>query len=382
VAGGLTAIGPILGGVLSEWTWRSIFWVNVPVAVIALVLTARARPHTETRPGTVDFRGLTLAVLGVGLGVFGLQQSQIWGWGNPAIASSIAVGIVLLVVFTLVELRTAQPLVQVRMFTIRAFLVENIVLFFAMACFLPVFFFASVYAQAALGYGPNEAGLFLLTFFAGFAPGVQVGGRILDRRGAKQVVVAGSAIAIVGLMLWAGQVTELRYGTQWFFVVLSGFGFGLLVGPANTDAINQVPRQSFGEATGVTQTMRNYGGSVGLAALGTLFTATIASKVTSELIERAHLPRAKAAQIAKTASQSQFGSANGISGHSSPQALSIAHDAVAYATRDVLYGMAVAMAVAFLAALIGLRRGIHHADEEGQSGPTDYNQQSPVDAAS
>ncbi len=361
VAGGLTAVGPILGGVLSQWTWRSIFWVNVPVAILALILTARSRPKSVTRPGTVDYRGLALAVLGVGLGVFGLQQSQVWGWGNPATIGTIVIGVVLLVVFGFAELGIQQPLVQVRMFAIRAFLVENIVLFFAMACFLPVFFFASVYAQYALGDGPNKAGLFLLTFFAGFAPGVQIGGRVLDRRGAKTVVVLGCAIAIVGLVVWANRVETLSYSKQWYAIVVAGVGLGLMVGPANTDALNQAGRASYGEATGVTQTTRNFGGSVGLAALGTLFTSGIATRLTSELVHKAHLSQAKAAAIAKTASQSQV--ASSAKGSSSSQSLTFAHDAVAFATHNVLYVMAGAMAIAFLAALIGLRRGVHYASD-------------------
>ncbi len=374
VAGGLTSVGPILGGVLSEWTWRSIFWVNVPVAVLALVLTARAGPKSETRPGTVDYRGLTLAVLGVGLGVFGLQQSQVWGWGSAATIGSIVAGVILLVVFAFAELGVEQPLVKVRMFAIRAFLVENIVLFFAMACFLPVFFFASVYAQAALGFGPNNAGLFLLTFFAGFAPGVQIGGRVLDRRGAKQVVVLGCAIAVVGLVLWANRVEALSFGKQWWAIVISGVGLGLMVGPANTDALNQAGRASYGEATGVTQTTRNFGGSVGLAALGTLFTAGIASKLTSQLVQKAHLSQAKAAAIAKAASQSQIGSST--KGPSTPQSIAIGHTAVAYAMHVVLYGMAGAMAIAFVAAFFGLRRGIHYARDGGE--PAVAAEETPV----
>jgi len=358
VAGGLTSIGPILGGVLSQWTWRSIFWVNVPVAIIALVLTRMARPHTETRPGSFDFRGLFLVVSGVGLGVFGLQQSQVWGWRSAGVVGPIAAGVILLVVFAFVELRTPEPLIQVRMFTIRTFLVENVVLFWSMACFLPIFFFASVYAQAGLGYGPNKAGLFLLLFFGGFAPGVQVGGRVLDRIGAKQVVVAGCAVAIVGLALWAHQAISLRLGAQWYCVLLSGFGLGLMVGPANTDALNQVGRQSYGEATGITQTTRNLGGSVGLAALGTLFTTMIGSRVTADLLKQG-APRSQATKIGSTVSQSTFGGSADFAGHTSTQTLNIVHNAIAYGMRDVLYGMATAMAIAFLAALIGLRRGIH-----------------------
>jgi EmrB/QacA subfamily drug resistance transporter len=372
VAGGLTSIGPILGGFLSQWTWRSIFWVNVPVAIVALVLTARAHPETSTRPGSFDFRGLALGVAGVGLGVFGLQQSQVWGWGSAGTVSTLVAGVVLLVVFALVEVRTPEPLIQVRMFTVRTFLAENIVLFFAMAVFLPIFFFGSVYAQEGLGFGPNKAGLYLLCFFLGFAPGVQVGGRVLDRMGAKQVVVIGCAVAAAGLALWGKQVLDLSFGSQWYFVALSGFGLGLMIGPANTDALNQVGRQSYGEATGVTQTTRNLGGSVGLAALGTMFSSMIGSRVTADLLSRHLVPSALATKIGSIASQHTYGGSEG-TGHTFPQETSIVHDAVAYGMRDVLFGMAAIMAVAFLAGMIGLRRGVHLAEEEppgGSSGAT------------
>ena len=85
IAGGLTAIGPIAGGYLLEWTWRAIFWINIPVALIALALIAISKPANEYRPAPMDYRGLALIVGGVGLSVFGLQQSSLWGWGNPAI---------------------------------------------------------------------------------------------------------------------------------------------------------------------------------------------------------------------------------------------------------------------------------------------------------
>jgi EmrB/QacA subfamily drug resistance transporter len=270
VAGGLTSVGPILGGYLSEWTWRAIFWVNIPVAVIALVLLAIARPVTQNRPGKMDWTGLVLIAGGVGLVVFGLQQTQVWGWADVTTISCMVGGLILLVAFVPAELRVAQPLINVRIFAIRAFLVENIVLFTAMIVFIPIFFFASIYAQVALGDGSQEAGLYLLLFFAGFAPGVQIGGRRLDKQGAKGVVVAGCAIGAAGLALWGSRVTQLSLGTQWYFIVMAGAGLGLMVGPANTDAINQVGRLSYGEATGITQTVRNFGASFGLAALGTL----------------------------------------------------------------------------------------------------------------
>src|ERR1700733_6837371 len=99
IAGGLTAIGPILGGYLTQWTWRAIFWVNIPVALIALILIFVSKPRTVHRPARLDYRGLALIAPGVALSVFGFQQSAVWGWGNPATGASIAVGALLLVVF-------------------------------------------------------------------------------------------------------------------------------------------------------------------------------------------------------------------------------------------------------------------------------------------
>src|SRR5271154_6896165 len=118
IAGGLTAIGPILGGYLTQWTWRAIFWVNIPIAVIALILIAISKPVTEHRPARMDYRGLLLIASGVGLSVFGFQQSSIWGWSDPATGACIALGVVLLVVFYFVELGTSSPLMQVGIFRI------------------------------------------------------------------------------------------------------------------------------------------------------------------------------------------------------------------------------------------------------------------------
>ena len=82
IAGGLTSIGPIAGGYLTEWTWRAIFWVNIPVAIIALVLIAIASPTTTRHPAPLDYRGTVLITGGMGLAVLGLQQSSVWGWGS------------------------------------------------------------------------------------------------------------------------------------------------------------------------------------------------------------------------------------------------------------------------------------------------------------
>ncbi len=261
ITGGLTAIGPILGGYLSTWTWRAIFWVNVPVAIIAVILTLMAHIHTKHKKEPIDYLGAVLIASGMALSVLGLQQASTWGWWDVKTIGSILLGLILLAAFFKVETRVPVPLVKVAIFKDRAFFVDNAVLFFAMMAFVPVFFFGSVYSQAVLGYSASEAGLYLLVFFAGFAPGVQVGGRMLDKSGARSSVIVGSAIAAIGFFFWAQKLTDYSLGAQWPFIVMGGAGIGLLLGPASTDAVNRSINASYGEVTGINQTIRNYGSS-------------------------------------------------------------------------------------------------------------------------
>jgi len=317
IAGGLTAIGPIAGGYLIEWTWRAIFWINIPVALIALALIAISRPPNEARPAPTDYRGLALIVGGVGLSVFGFQQSALWGWGNPAIEASIVAGVVLLVVF----------------------------------------FFAAIYGQIALAEKATTSSLLILYFFIGFVVCAQIGGRMLDRIGAKRPVVLGCALAAVGFGLWAGKVTDLHAGAQIIYIVIAGAGMGLMLGQANTDAINRASRYSYGEATGITQTVRNYGASLGFAILGTILITEFRSRITSSLTAQGLPGPAASAEAAKVA-QLQGGSGNIAS---IPQFI---RADFAAATREVLYGMCVIMAVAGFVALRGLKRGVQE-DAEG-----------------
>jgi len=356
IAGGLTAIGPIVGGYLIEWTWRSIFWINIPVALIALVLIAISKPPNESRPAPMDYRGLALIVPGVGLSVFGFQQSALWGWGNPVIWASIAVGVVLLIVFYQVEARTESPLINVAIFRNRTFTVENIILGIAMMAFIPVFFFAAIYGQIALAEKATTSSLLILYFFLGFVVAAQIGGRMLDRIGAKRPVVLGSALAAAGFGLWASTVTDLHVGAQVIWIIMAGAGMGLMLGQANTDAINRASRYSYGEATGITQTVRNYGASLGFAILGTLLITRFRSAITASLTSRGLPGPAASAEAAKIA-QLQGGTGN-------PAAIpQFIRADFAAATRDVLYGMCIIMAIAAIIALRGLTRGVQQDTE-------------------
>ena len=229
---------------------------------------------------------------GIGLSIFGFQQAPNWGWDDPATWLCIAAGVALLVVFYFVERGMVSPLIHFDIFRVQAFRVENFVLGIAMLVGIPVYFFASEYAQVALGKPPINASLVLLYFFIGFVVAAQVGGRMLDRTGAKRPVVIGCVVAAVGFALWAGKATDLRLSSQIWFILLAGAGMGLMQGQANTDAINHASRLSYGEATGITQTVRNYAASLGLAVLGAILVSALRSRLTSSLTARGLPPRA------------------------------------------------------------------------------------------
>jgi MFS family permease len=236
--------------------------------------------------------------------------------------------------------------------------VENIVLAVAMLAFVPVFFFASEYAQISLGRSASGAGLYILFFFIGFAIAAQVGGRMLDHSGAKRPVVLGCVIAAVGFFLWANKVTGLSFATQQWYIIIAGAGMGMMLGPASTDAVNRASRLSYGEATGITQTVRNYSASLGFAILGTVLVSRMRGTVDASL-RAMGVPARHAAIEAAAISQSQQST-----GGPSVIPHFISED-FAQSTKTVLLLMAAVMAVAAVVGALGLRRG--RQEEVGES---------------
>jgi EmrB/QacA subfamily drug resistance transporter len=355
ITGALTSIGPIAGGYLTEWTWRSIFWINIPVAIIALILIFISKPDDQPRPQKVDYRGAVLISIGMGLTVLGFQQSSNWGWSSPETLGAIILGLVVLAAFVVNQLKSSDPLLKLRIFKDRAFSANNAILFLLSIAFVPLFFFAATYSQISLGDDPTNAGLYLLVAFAGFGPATQVGGRILDKRGARYAVVPGTLIAAVGFYFWAGSLTDLSggLGDQWPFIVLAGFGLGLALGPANTDAINRAPNTSYGEATGITQTVRNFAASLGLAVLGTILLTQNRVNIEGSL-EKLGIPTGQADRFAEKLSQSGGGDRAGFIsefGARAEEAFSAVQLDYAMATRSVFYVMAGVLALSFLVAL-------------------------------
>lgn len=357
VSGGLTAIGPLLGGWLTEWTWRAIFWINVPVAVVAIVLALLAHIPESSNREPLDVPGTALMAVGMGLTVLGLQQSASWGWDAWSTWTCIVVGLVVLVCFCRFELRRRHPLVRLQVFRDRAFTVDMLVLFFAMTAFVPVLFFASVYAQVSLSASPNQAALYLLYFFVGFALASQWGGRILDKRGARPALKTGAALGAVGFALWAAKLTTLSMHDQWPYAALAGAGIGFLLAPASTDAVNRSIGASYGEVTGITQTVRNFAASIGLAVFGTVLTHVTVSRV-GETLRGEGVPSGPAHTAARHIAEAVTGNADARQPTGDGRAAELTRESMrairldfAEANQWVFYSMAGALVLAFICSL-------------------------------
>jgi len=354
ISGGLTAIGPIAGGFLTQWTWRSIFWINIPVALIALYLIWRSKPDDTKHPAKLDYPGTVLITAAMTLVVLGFQQSGVWGWSSAATWICIVAGLALMAAFVRFELRQPEPLLRLQIFRDRGFATETLVLGLMSIVFIPFFFFASVYAQVSLGQSSSNAGVYLLYFFLGFVILAQLGGRILDARGAKPAVVAGCAISALGFYLLAGKLTDLSLSHQWFYVALAGGGVGLMLGTASTDAVNRAPSSSYSEVTGITQTSRNFGASLGLAVLGAILVSQNQTNVTDALT-KVGVPHGVAHEVASSLGSRAAAGAGG--GNQPPAAVHAVQSAFAQSTQTVFYIMAGVMAATFLIALVRLPRG-------------------------
>ncbi len=272
VAGLFTALGPIAGSYLTQyWTWRAIFWINVPVALLSLTEFAFVKIPDVAHPAKIDWGGAFLSVAGMGLTVLGIQQSTVWGWGSVGTLGSIIAGLVLLVVFVGYEMRQDEPLIDVRaMVASRPYLVDCILTLLLFFTWLAVFFFGSQYFQVSIGQNPTHAGFSILTMFYSFFVASRIGGGMLDRLGPKHPVCLGFAALAIGLYLWGNELTTLTDNSTVLGMLVTGAGFGFAMSALNADALDRSPAESRGVASGVIQAFRNFGSALGMAILGTI----------------------------------------------------------------------------------------------------------------
>src|SRR6202453_2490438 len=280
VAGAGGAAGSILGGVLtSALSWRWVLFVNIPIGVAAVAGALAWLPESRERVGRgvaarLDIGGAVAVTAGLGVLIYAIIGTDTHPWGGTRTLSLLAVAVVLLAVFALIELRLAgAPLIRFGLFRSRALSGANIVMFLVGAAFFSMWYFLSLYLQNVLGDSALKTGLAFLPMGVTIMIGAQARSRILRRVGARPLLRAGTLVAAGGFA-WLSAISP--HASYWTHVFgpgcLISLALGLLFTPLAAAATASVAVTEAGLASGVLNTSRQIGGSIGLAVLATVAT--------------------------------------------------------------------------------------------------------------
>jgi EmrB/QacA subfamily drug resistance transporter len=269
------ASGPLLGGAVVEgidWEW--IFWLNVPIALVAIPL-AHARIRESFGPdSTLDIPGLALVTGGAFGLVWGLVRGNPAGWGSPEVLTSLAAGAALTIGFVSWQLRAREPMLPMRFFRSRAFSAGNAGIFLALASLFGAVFLMAQFLQAILGYGPLETGLRMLPWTGLVMFVAPVTGALADRLGERPFMVGGLIMQATG-MGWIGLIAEpgIAYSELVPPLILSGVGISMAIIAAQSSVVGSVTTDAIGKASGTNTMMRELGGVFGIAIAVAVFAA-------------------------------------------------------------------------------------------------------------
>jgi EmrB/QacA subfamily drug resistance transporter len=268
------AFGPVVGGFLTEQvSWRAIFFLNLPVAALAIVvaLAAVRESRDRTVPRSIDYAGVGTLTVGIGALVLALIEGNAWGWGSGRIMGLVALSALGLLAFTLVERRVRFPMVEFSFVRSRQFVGTNGIAFVVSFAMLAMFFFMALYMQNILGYSPLEAGIRFLPSTVVIIVAAPLAGRLTDRIGARLPIAVGLSLVAIALYIQSLITVDTGYGHLLPAFALMGLGIGLTMSPMSTAAMNAVKETKAGLASGILSMSRMVGGTFGVAAVGALF---------------------------------------------------------------------------------------------------------------
>ncbi len=282
-----TVLGPAGGGFLvDQFSWRLIFWVNVPLIVVTVLLTLRhvAESRDPQAYRGIDWVGIVLSALGLGGPVFALIEQPTYGWTDPIVLIPLIGGVVCFAAFILWETRARHPMLELALFRVRNFAVANLATLTTYAGLMGGFFFITLFLQQTAGYSALEAGLAttpvsLMLFF--LSPRF---GKLASGTGPRVPMTLGPIIGGIGLMLFTRVGVDPSYVTDVLpAVLLFGLGLSLTVAPLTATVLDSVDERHVGIASGINNGISRVAGLLSIAVLGAVVAAQFGSSLENEL---------------------------------------------------------------------------------------------------
>ncbi|WNI18905.1 DHA2 family efflux MFS transporter permease subunit [Actinacidiphila sp. ITFR-21] len=290
VSGAAIACGPVVGGaVVGGLAWEWIFWINVPVGIIAVPLVLLTLDESRLPEGSLDLVGMVLAAGGLLAVVWGIVHGDTDGWSSAQVLGAFAVGVVLLTAFVLWERRSTHPLLPLSFYRKRAFTLSNIV---SASMYFGVFgsiFLLAQFLQIAPERTPLRAGVLTLTWTLVPMFVAPVAGALTDRVGGGRLMAGGLFLQAIGLA-WINleATSNTPYSHLAGPMVIAGAGMGLVFAPTAAVVLGAVSREHAGKASGANTTVREIGGALGIAVLSSVFVAHGSDRGPTEFVAGLH----------------------------------------------------------------------------------------------
>ncbi|HEY3542025.1 MAG TPA: DHA2 family efflux MFS transporter permease subunit [Gaiellaceae bacterium] len=274
IAIGGSAVGLVLGGALTQsFSWPWIFFVNVPVGVVAFLAAMRFVPESKDEHAhkSYDLGGAVTVTGGLMALVFAIVKAETKGWGSGTTIGFFIVSAVLIATFIVLELRSPEPLVRLSIFRTRSLSTANLTMFLVASGMFAMFFFNTLYIQRVLDYGPLKAGVSFLPFTAGIMVSAGIASNFAPRIGVRPVAAAGMILTALGMLLFARMPVDGSYATDVLpGMILASLGMGAVFMPLTLVATTGLHDEDQGLASGLFNTSQQVGGALGLAILSTI----------------------------------------------------------------------------------------------------------------
>ncbi|MHC3473090.1 MFS transporter [Streptomyces sp. 7R007] len=296
-----TALGPIVGGLLVQHVdWESVFYINAPIGVAALVFSAVVLPQSRNSAAAgekFDLVGVVLLALGLLAVVFGVVKGETWGWTSGGTLGAIAAGVVLVVVFGRHEARHAAPLLPMRLFRNPALTIGAVVTALNFFVLLGVIFFVMLYLQNVRGFTPVEAGVRTLPLSLASVVASPLGAALTERFGPRFTMPLGMSLQAIACFTMLGWSAHSSYTAMWPPFIALGLGVGMVMASSSDAIVGNAPVRDGGVAGGLQATALQIGGALGTSVLVSLIGSRVGSTLTGELTS-AGVPAATAAGLA------------------------------------------------------------------------------------